>query len=1727
MKKFLLGLLSAVSLMAPAAFGQSITIDSNVYVSGYGLNAAQFIASNNVAFAGCTNLVVCTNNAFAYFGLPSSNVVSAAGNSNGSWDQVPWGDQYWMRTAYAPINNVYPLPPIEVKFDFTGTNFEVLLNNSYWPGNLNGNAHEDFIITEGTNVTRRTDCPQILNNAVTYVPVTFSQNITHHLTLRLIGSFYGINIKAGESITASTLPKYNLLLVNGDSYAQGYTLDYSYGDGSQQNNWLDGWCLQLENIVTNLVVAPFGVGGTGFVSTNSGGVLNYTNSAREAELLLAYTNAYNSGLYNNIYITGLGTINDYGIPTTNALVANATAWYQHVLTNCTNARVFFIGTAANVGQDIHNFTLNSWVGPNEAMQSTVATNLGIPFISLISPAGVVNQGNIAGFYGADNAHPSVSGYKQMAAYINTNLSYIYGTNWNPYGPTNGGGSGLLSSVTVTNSTYGAKGDAVRLFFNTVSNSTLATTTNVLTAADIGKAVEIWNAGAQTYGVNSYGIQATNNQDLVTTIANVTAGTNITLATVALNTITNTYGTYGTDNYGPFTNAVAACANPAVVNIPPGTYLFIAHTDSVAKWQWHGIPINRAGITFLGANQTNTTLLAQGAWQMQVIPNGGNDGNGHTNITTRGAMFEVFAPFSATDTNPIVVQNLTLDGGVTNGLLNVQNQTPANRYDGLGWDGTSTAYVETGDQDSGGRSFASRPFMQIITNCTFQHWRGEMVKSVSSYTNGTAYIENCVFRDGNATALNYYPSTLDVGFCTFSNLFQLCEEGFHQFGNSVIHDCLATNVYGNVLVFNGGSLAYRSWLVTRNALYGGGTFSSAANRYWFVIGSSTMQNVSIVSNTIGGVGAYQQAFIQLGYAGGQLDTMFPNNTNDNFTITGNTFLTTDGTNGSWALYLSSGATGYRNANINFSSNHIACGACGGIYESDGPITNVTCSGNVFDGSAKFNSGNEYNSFILVQNNNSYQSPAVGNSGTGAAQMWAYNYGSYGPKLGCYNLQNYSTLVLDDSTNAASKTPLGAVMFIDNTNNVASLPVTVYPSMSGVTLNSGYSSVGNVASVDSSQLHYTVPLGQSMQFNWTGTAWTNSLAGYYALTVIGGTGSGVYTNNQPVTIGTNAPNFTSWFPSTLLASNVATTTFNMPPYNYTITANYTLPPGIMTWAGPTAFTNVWDALHQAGTPIGAEYWADNCGGGCIGANEAVTLTNGSTITFEASNNVAQIVSGGNGQANSTFFTGDTGNANFNYALSCARFDNGPMTIQVNHLTPGQSYTIQMFSLDTRQSPGNRFTQYYNAADTNSHSAAVDISGQNYVLTTFIATNTAQQIIAKLSADNPTGPSGNFNALVVYSNTPPSNTNLLTVVNGSGSGYGTNAQVFTISAYPISGETFTNWSGANIANTNLATTTVTVYSNETVTANYYTNPTVTFFNLTVNSGTGSGSYASNSVASIVANTISGETFTNWTGAGIANTNLATTTVTVVSNMTVTANYFTNSTPVTNYSLTVNSGSGSGTYTNGSTVTIAANTISGETFTNWSGTSIANTNLATTTVNLVSNTVVTANYFTNSTPVTNFSLTVNSGSGSGTYTNGSTVAITASTIVGETFTNWSGTSISNTNSASTSVLLVSNTVVTANYFTNATPPVNFVLTVVNGSGSGSYASNTVATIIANSIGGETFTNWIGQNIANTNLTSTTVTVFSNSTVTANYFTNSTTPPGGGPSTNHSGYLYIPFYRH
>ena len=133
-------------------------------------------------------------------------------------------------------------------------------------------------------------------------------------------------------------------------------------------------------------------------------------------------------------------------------------------------------------------------------------------------------------------------------------------------------------------------------------------------------------------------------------------------------------------------------------------------------------------------------------------------------------------------------------------------------------------------------------------------------------------------------------------------------------------------------------------------------------------------------------------------------------------------------------------------------------------------------------------------------------------------------------------------------------------------------------------------------------------------------------------------------------------------------------------------------------------------------------------------------------------------------------------------------------------------------------------------------------------------------------------------------------------------------------------------------------------------------------------------------------------------------------------------------------------------------------------------------------------------------FALNVVNGSGSGSYAEGTVVTITANVPpTGQTFLNWTGAKVQNATASTTTLTMPSaSTTVTANYAV----PGNYALTVVNGSGSGSYAPGTVVTITANSPpAGQTFLNWTGATVQDPLAATTTLIMPTASvTVTANY---------------------------
>jgi len=202
---------------------------------------------------------------------------------------------------------------------------------------------------------------------------------------------------------------------------------------------------------------------------------------------------------------------------------------------------------------------------------------------------------------------------------------------------------------------------------------------------------------------------------------------------------------------------------------------------------------------------------------------------------------------------------------------------------------------------------------------------------------------------------------------------------------------------------------------------------------------------------------------------------------------------------------------------------------------------------------------------------------------------------------------------------------------------------------------------------------------------------------------------------------------------------------------------------------------------------------------------------------------------------------------------------------------------------------------------------------------------------------------------------------------------------------------------------------------------------YTLTVESGTGGGSFASGASATITANAApAGKQFDKWvlsSGSGtFANANNTSTTFTMGSaNATVTATYIDQT-----YTLTVSGGTGGGGFVPGAAVTITANAAAaGKKFDKWvlssgSGT-IANVNGASTTFTMGSaNATVTATYIDET-----YALTVSGGTGGGNYTLGAVANISATVPSGMAFDKWvldSGTgTIGNANNASTTFTMSS----------------------------------------------------------------------------------------------------------
>ncbi len=389
-------------------------------------------------------------------------------------------------------------------------------------------------------------------------------------------------------------------------------------------------------------------------------------------------------------------------------------------------------------------------------------------------------------------------------------------------------------------------------------------------------------------------------------------------------------------------------------------------------------------------------------------------------------------------------------------------------------------------------------------------------------------------------------------------------------------------------------------------------------------------------------------------------------------------------------------------------------------------------------------------------------------------------------------------------------------------------------------------------------------------------------------------------------------------------------------------------------------------------------------------------------------------------------------------------------------------------------------------------------------------------------------------------------VTVDSGSGDGsYVAGEEVIITADAAPEGQEFDKWEVTSdepapiIDDASVSSTTLTMSASDVVVTATYKDLPPGIYTLTVNGGSGDGNYESGSVADIIANAApEGQEFDAWVinsgNPTIENLNAAGTTLTMTAGAaSVTATY--RDLPPETYTLTVNSGGGSGNYTTGATVAINANdALEGQEFDAWvinSGSpAIENQNASGTTLTMTANAAtVTATY--RDLPPETYALTVNGGSGDGNYEAGSVADIIANAAPeGQEFDAWvinSGNpTIENLNASGTTLTMTAS-VATVSATYKALP--EYVLTVNGGSGGGSYISGSGVIITAGTAPTDMeFDVWVVNSgsplLDNTTASSTTLTMIASAaTVTATYIDKDTDEDGLSDAEDNCQTIYNP----
>ncbi len=369
----------------------------------------------------------------------------------------------------------------------------------------------------------------------------------------------------------------------------------------------------------------------------------------------------------------------------------------------------------------------------------------------------------------------------------------------------------------------------------------------------------------------------------------------------------------------------------------------------------------------------------------------------------------------------------------------------------------------------------------------------------------------------------------------------------------------------------------------------------------------------------------------------------------------------------------------------------------------------------------------------------------------------------------------------------------------------------------------------------------------------------------------------------------------------------------------------------------------------------------------------------------------------------------------------------------------------------------------------------------------------------------------------------------VTGSGSyTYGSDA---TITALPDTGFSFAGWTGDGIDDSNSASTYVSMSQDRILTASF-TPREIDRYLLVISTlpssagvTTGAEEYEDESNVSITATAATGYSFTGWTGDGITNPDLASTSVFMDQDRNITANFATNF-----YDLNLSAGEGGtvsdgGSFAYNSTADLSATPDMGYSFAGWNGSGVATPNSSSTTVSMIQDRNISASFSINSYILSLSSGTGGSVSGAGNYTYGSVINISATPKTGYSFTGWTGSGVADLGSVSTSVSITQDRNISATFSINS-----YLLSLSSGdggsvSGSGSFTYGSSADINATPNTGYSFAGWSGDGVNTPNSTSTTVSMTQNRSISAAFSINSYTlalsARTGGTVSNGGSYSY------